>query len=493
MTRASITAFMYLFVPLAHGQFRTIITCSPDSAIVLVNGKARCNTPCGLDYFWRDAVDGKIVISVEASGYEPWTDTITEKPDQLDDRERISLTRKLPKLELGPNSAIVGFDKLLGDFQQDRVIGVSVDEDGKSTPIKWDGSVKVGDKTFERRFYDVLLKVGVRTPRPKDPKLFSDGDQRSQLPRYLVGATVEDIDVRVRHDRAKHYGEGPVVGRAMWRFNWQVLDRSTGKVVHEHVTEGRSRSRGMGSMQPGNITAFEDALVQLLGDTAFISLLRSDATVPLTGVADTVEVSQTFSVKPVLNPEFKDLGDMVRYADRSCVTIITDGGHGSGAIISSEGWVLSAQHVVDGTNRIEVQFSDGLRQDASILFADVVHDLVLLDIAGSGYRALPIALADNTRLGDEVVTIGTPADLALGQSVSKGILSGKRKIEERVFIQTDVAVNPGNSGGPLLNARGEIIGVVQIKLIGEGIEGLGFAVPIEEAVKRLNLRVDVRN
>lgn len=476
-----------------NAQFSRYFTSSPDSAQVSLNGRPVCTTPCVVKYRWAQAMEGRIAFSVETSGYEPWSDTLVEKPCRFDDRERITLTREYPKLDPGPNSAIVGFDKLIADFQQDEVIGATVDETGKSTPIKWDGRVKLGDKTFERRFYDVLDKSGVRIPKPKDPKLFSERDQRPQLPRFLVGVTIEDIDVRLKQDGSKHYGEGPVVGRTRLRCKWQVLDRSTGKVVHERVAEGHSRHRqSSGFVQYDKITAFEDALIQFLADTSFINLLESDPATPLISVLDTSTVAQSFTLNPVTNTPFKNLGEMIRYADRSCVTIITDAGHGSGVIISSEGWVLSAQHVVDNTNRIEVQFSDGLRQDASILFADVEHDLVLLDISGSGYRPLPIAVVDSTQLGDEVITIGTPADLALGQSVSKGILSGKRKIEEHVYIQTDLAVNPGNSGGPLLNAQGEIIGVIQSKLVGKGIEGLGFAVPIAEVTKRLGLVVSAK-
>jgi S1-C subfamily serine protease len=73
--------------------------------------------------------------------------------------------------------------------------------------------------------------------------------------------------------------------------------------------------------------------------------------------------------------------------------------------------------------------------------------------------------------------------------VSKGILSGKRKIEDRIYLQTDLAVNPGNSGGPLINEHGEVIGIVQSKLVGKGIEGLGFAVPMQVVMERLKLRI----
>lgn len=473
-----------------RAQFHRIFTSTPDSAQVYVNGRPTCTTPCVASYRWGQALNGQLSFSVEAAGYEPWTDTIREKPHEFDDRQRITLTRIIPVLGMAPNSAMVGFDKLVAEMTDGSVIGISVDMDGKSEPIKWEGNVKLGEKAFERRFYEVLDKAGVRIPKPKDPKLFSELDQRPQLPRFLVGATITQVEIQLRHSTAKDLGEGPVMGRTKLQCEWKVLDRSTGKVILDHTATGRSNHRQRGGyVQSDNITAFEDALIQFISDSAFVQLVRDNTTplLPTQPLTDTTDAY--FSVKRYSPPAFKTMSEMIRYADKSCVTVITDAGHGSGVIIDSEGYVLSAQHVVDGANRVEVQFSDGLRQDATILFADVDHDLVLLDIAGSGFKPLPITSSDSTGLGDEVVTIGTPADIALGQSVSKGILSGKRKIEDRIYLQTDLAVNPGNSGGPLINEHGEVIGIVQSKLVGKGIEGLGFAVPMQVVMERLKLRI----
>jgi S1-C subfamily serine protease len=303
-----------------------------------------------------------------------------------------------------------------------------------------------------------------------------------------VGVQLLDVDVNLQYDEREHFRSGPVIGKTDLTLEWRVLDRSSGKEVLKRTTSGHARHRQReGYVESDNITAFEDALLKFLAEGSFVELVRSNtATIAVPPTSnDSAALSFTLERPPLT--AFKNLGEMIRYADRSCVTIITDGGHGSGVIINKEGWVLSAHHVVDGTNRVEVMFSDGLRLDATILYANVDHDLVLLDIAGSGYRALPIAENDTTGIGEEVVTIGTPADIELGQSVSKGILSGKRKVNDLIYLQTDVAVNPGNSGGPLLNSHGLVIGIIQSKLVGKGIEGLGFAVPIDQVMRSLNI------
>lgn len=492
MLRITLLASLLHLCALLHAQFHRTLIATPDSAIVLVNGQPRCTTPCVVKYRWNEAVDERIACTVTAPGYKAWTDTLTEKPFDLSDKERITLERDIPTYDVGSASAIVAYDKLLADFKEGTVIGTELGEDGKSNPIKWEGTVRIGVQAFDHRFYEVLTAAGLRVPKRPDPKLFSDGDARPQQPRFLVGVLLKDIKIDVRPTTGSSHDKGSMTGRTRLAFDWNVMDRTTGKVVMTVSTEGRSRNRQRaGFVESDNLTAFEDALIKFLDEGSFVELVRTNTTpVPMGAMAlDSASIT-SFTVQRPTIPLFKNLGEMIRYADRTCVTLITDGGHGSGVIISNEGWVLSAQHVVEGTNRVEVQFSDGLRQDATILFADLQNDLVLLDIAGSGYKALPLAVNDSTGIGDEVITIGTPADVALGQSVSRGILSGKRKVDDRVYLQTDVAVNPGNSGGPLLNAQGEVIGIVQSKLVGEGIEGLGFAVPIARVLEvlRLNLQ-----
>jgi S1-C subfamily serine protease len=114
-------------------------------------------------------------------------------------------------------------------------------------------------------------------------------------------------------------------------------------------------------------------------------------------------------------------------------------------------------------------------------------DLALLKFRGSGFSGLPLGDSNKIQLGEEVYGIGTPASVELGQSVSKGIISGRRKIDEKEYIQTDVKVSPGSSGGPLINTSGEVIGIITWKIVEKGYEGLGFSIPINTVSKGLNL------
>jgi S1-C subfamily serine protease len=474
-----------------NAQFKWIFTSEPDSAAVIVNDSVRCHTPCAVDYRWSENVNGRIVFAVEADGYDRWVDSVLQKPVRILEQTNVTLDRSKLRFKLDSVTAVVGFDKLVADMKDGTVIGTYIDARGISNPIKWEGSVKVGDEAFERSFYNILTNAGVPNSMRESAKLFSGAvDGRQKAPRYLVGAQLEEysVDVRYANKKEKDYGAGGVTCRTRAVVDWQVLDRISRKVVLTVRTEGIARQRQRyGGVGSENLLAFEDALMKFLDEGRFMELLKNSA--PAASVPDLKEEARRFNVKPIVNPAFGSVAEMIRYADRSCVTVITEDGHGSGVIINSEGYVLSAYHVVSGSNSIEVMFSDGLRQQATILHFDEPNDIVLLDIAGSGFRALPLSGETPAGLGDDVVTIGTPADVTLGQSVSKGILSGRRVLEDREYIQTDLAVSPGNSGGPLLNDKGEVIGVIQSKFIGKGIEGVSFAMPIQRVKAVLNLEM----
>jgi len=162
-------------------------------------------------------------------------------------------------------------------------------------------------------------------------------------------------------------------------------------------------------------------------------------------------------------------------------------GQGSGFILDKAGHVLTNFHVIADANRISVRTSDKHDYKATIVGADKVHDLALLQITGQNLQ--PVTLADSTDLtvGQKVYAIGNP--FGLNGTMTRGIISSIRSIRGpeggpiEDAIQTDAAINPGNSGGPLLNSRGEVIGINTL-IASNGVEqssGIGFAIPINTA------------
>ena len=153
---------------------------------------------------------------------------------------------------------------------------------------------------------------------------------------------------------------------------------------------------------------------------------------------------------------------------------------GSGVIVSKEGHIVTNNHVLNGTDDVTVQLSDGRQAKAKIVGTDGQIDLAVLKIDLENLIPLPIGDSDKVRVGQIVMAIGNP--FGLDESVSQGIISAKDRRamndSQVEFFQTDTAINPGNSGGPLVNIRGEVIGInTAIYSESGGNQGIGFAIP----------------
>lgn len=165
---------------------------------------------------------------------------------------------------------------------------------------------------------------------------------------------------------------------------------------------------------------------------------------------------------------------------------------GSGFVYKVEGdygYIMTNQHVVDGATEIEVTNSEGKTVKAKKLGEDEFSDVAVLQISKDAVLGIAeLGSSENAKLGDTVFTVGSPSGKTYMGSVTKGILSGKNRIvavsnqNETEYIQIDAALNPGNSGGPLANINGEVIGINAAKLVNETIESMGFAIPIEIAL-----------
>ena len=153
---------------------------------------------------------------------------------------------------------------------------------------------------------------------------------------------------------------------------------------------------------------------------------------------------------------------------------------GSGVIVSSEGHIITNNHVVDQVDEIEIQMHDGKTKKARMVGGDALIDLAVLKIDDPGVKPLPFGDSDAVQAGDFVLAIGNP--FGFEETVTDGIISSKGR-PNRVdgfgdFLQTNAAINPGNSGGPLINLRGEVIGInTAIISRSGGSQGIGFAIP----------------
>jgi len=159
---------------------------------------------------------------------------------------------------------------------------------------------------------------------------------------------------------------------------------------------------------------------------------------------------------------------------------------GSGVVVTTDGYILTNNHVVDGADDVNVDFTDGQTLSAKIVGTDKASDLALLKVSGSNLKAIAIGNSDAVKVGDVVLAVGNP--LNVGQTVTMGIISAKGRStgvgdgSYEDFLQTDAPINHGNSGGALVNMKGELVGInSQILSESGGNIGIGFAIPANMA------------
>lgn len=163
-----------------------------------------------------------------------------------------------------------------------------------------------------------------------------------------------------------------------------------------------------------------------------------------------------------------------------------DKGTGSGVIFKNDGYIVTNNHVVEGAKDITVALSDGRTFSATLIGADPFTDLAVIKIDATDLPTAEFGDSDDIMVGEPAIAIGNPMGLEFQGSVTAGVISALNRTlnigENRVkLLQTDAAINPGNSGGALVNADGKVIGINSAKLAAAGVEGMGFAIPINTA------------
>lgn len=162
-------------------------------------------------------------------------------------------------------------------------------------------------------------------------------------------------------------------------------------------------------------------------------------------------------------------------------------GAGSGVILTEDGYIVTNNHVVSGASQVTVRLQDGSEYPATVVGTDSRTDIAVIKIDATGLTPATLGDSDALRVGDYVMAVGNPLG-NFGGSVTDGIISGLDRsisVENTVMhvLQTNAAISPGNSGGGLFNARGELVGIVNAKSSDEKAEGLGFAIPVNTAAQ----------
>jgi serine protease Do/serine protease DegQ len=222
------------------------------------------------------------------------------------------------------------------------------------------------------------------------------------------------------------------------------------------------------SNSPGHIVSYADVIEPV--EKAVVSIYS------------TKTVHERVEINPMLRQLFGDVPDQDRVSKEE--------GLGSGVIVSPDGYILTNNHVIEGADDLEVQMPspDGRKLKAKVIGADPKTDVAVIKIEATGLPTLTLADSDNLRVGDIVFAVGNP--LAVGETVTMGIVSAKERQIGLLsdvsgyenYIQTDAAINMGNSGGALVDAKGRLVGINSaIVSPSRGSIGLGFAIPVNLA------------
>ena len=251
----------------------------------------------------------------------------------------------------------------------------------------------------------------------------------------------------------------------------------------------------------GRISGFEDDLSGIKGDVSELNSGYSSLLNTLASLEDEIDD---------LSSEFSDLSDQISLEEKivdwsevasiikpSVVILMVGGSTGSGVIITDDGWVITARHVVEGAasiNDIDILLSDGIGYQCSATYISNELDIALVKIDSSktDFNAATLGSSADAMVGDQILAVGNALGLGSPLTYTTGILSAFRIAghDGNKYIQTDAAVNGGNSGGPLLNTKGEVIGIISWGYEGysdvdgyfynEVFEGMNFAVPIDD-------------
>jgi serine protease Do len=182
-----------------------------------------------------------------------------------------------------------------------------------------------------------------------------------------------------------------------------------------------------------------------------------------------------------------DFSGIIEQAIEGVVTIKTDVAQGTGFLITDNGYIVTNAHVLSGAHYANIYTYDGSKHSADLIGYDLNMDIALLKIDGS-FNKLVLGDSDNVKIGEKVIAIGNP--LGLSFTATEGIISARDRTGSnnlQYYFQTDVSLNPGNSGGPLINTAGEVIGINNFKI--SGAENIGFALEskyIEQAVNDIS-------
>lgn len=348
---------------------------------------------------------------------------------------------------------------------------------GLSTKLRW----KADERNFNATrltaiFEEELRRLGFKSAASDD--LFETKRPDSGL---QVGAVIEDMQTKL----CSYVEAGTDRGSIVMTVEWQVYDPLKREVVARIRTiagfeQKRSVNDGIELVLFGG---FRESARSLLADPQFRKLVVTSPSA--TQARSTPQGPQTpISFKPAAPVAAVPLNTAVG----SVVAIFIGQSHGSGFLISSDGYLITNQHVVGDAKYVKVRWSDKSETIGEVIRSDKVRDVALVKVDPPGRMPL-VMRTGAVEVGEGVFAVGTPLVEELQNTLTKGVVSALRTDRGLTYIQSDAAIDFGNSGGPLLDERGAVVGISTLAYRPDGVShNINLFVPIGDAIETLGLK-----
>ncbi len=346
--------------------------------------------------------------------------------------------------------------------------------------IAWQSGLASGStSTAAKLFAEELQRAGFKTP--STTSLFGDAEGAD----FKVGALVTYLRGQYRQALGMIVSADHVRGSVSMSVEWQVYSPLERKVVATIRTNGRFEGKDYSpSFLPPIYGAFRENVRSLLNNGAFRALVST----PL--VAEGASRSTLANDAPIRLITEPQTGRSLAVAARSVASVFTTDGMGSAFLISRDGLLMTNQHVTGSSRYVKVKWSSGFEVTGEVVRSDARRDVALIKVDSGSLQPLSLRRS-SVELGEPVFAVGTPLDESLEGTITKGIVSANRVYNGLNYIQSDVAVTHGSSGGPLLDETGAVVGItVAIRTIAGAPTGFNFFIPIVDALKSLSIAVD---
>lgn len=327
--------------------------------------------------------------------------------------------------------------------------------------------------TFDRIFREELKAEGFSAGG--DPTNLFEDQGSSDL---QVGALITKLQIKVCMNAGLI--KYTLDGAAAMDVEWQIYSVSQAKVLTRITTNGGLTLRHADDLNSGPLItgAFADNVQRLTADQRFRKLVTAG---PPTGNGSPAPALAAMR----FTPGGRDVP--IASAANGVVSIFAGAGMGSGVLISSEGYILTNHHVAGDSGQVRVRWADGSETIGDVVRADRRRDVALVRTSAPKTEALSIRHSPVV-LGETVFAIGTPLNKKYAGTLTRGVVSANRFFEGQPWIQSDVAVDHGNSGGPLLDEKGRVLGLTDWRDQSDGMaHDLNFFVPIDDALRALAL------